>query len=48
MSNEFNRLDRETMILLIMMNTRYTEDALKKMPDAKLEELYQLKVEEKQ
>lgn len=48
MSNEFNRLDRETMILLIMMNTRYTEDALKKMSDAKLEELYQLKVEERQ
>lgn len=48
MSNEFNRLDREQMIFQIMMNTRYSEDVLKNMPNDELEELYKLKVEKQQ
>ncbi|MFS0820774.1 hypothetical protein [Bacillus sp. 1P02SD] len=38
-------MDRESMIFQIMMNTRYSEEALEKMTNAELEELYQVKVE---
>lgn len=40
-----NRINREQMIFQLMMNTKYTEDALLKLPEDRLEELYILKVE---
>ncbi len=40
-----NRMDRDQMIFQIMMNTKYTESALKKLPYDRLEELYIEKVE---
>lgn len=40
-----NRMDREQMIFQIMVNTRYTTEALEKLADEKIIELYKLKVE---
>ena len=45
MNNSLNRMDRDQMIFQIMVNTLYTEEALNKLPDEKIIELYQLKVE---
>lgn len=36
--------ERDYLIWEISMNSRYTEEALKKMTDEELEELYQVKV----
>ncbi|WP_285865157.1 hypothetical protein [Lederbergia lenta] len=43
--SEFNRTDRRDMIWQIMMVTRYTEEALVKLTDEKLIELYKAKVQ---
>lgn len=45
MSYFLNRMDREQVIFQIMMNTRFTEDVLRKMSDERLKEMYKLKVE---
>lgn len=45
MGESHNRLDREQMIFQIMMNTKYTEDALQKLSNEKLNEMYVAKVE---
>ncbi len=45
MSEFLNRMDREQVIFQIMMNTKYTEDILRKMSDERLKEMYKLKVE---
>ena len=39
------RMDRSMMIWQITMVTKYTEEALLKLPDEKIEELYRNKVE---
>lgn len=43
---EYNRMDRDWMIFQIMVNTRYTEAMLKRMPTDKIIELYEKMVEE--
>ncbi len=40
-----NRMDRDQMIFQIVMNTKYTEEALEKLPYDRLEELYIERVE---
>ncbi|HLR16206.1 MAG TPA: hypothetical protein VK144_10285 [Bacillota bacterium] len=45
MDKKLDVMDREHMIFQIMANTRYTEDALQKLSDDKIIELYKLKVE---
>jgi hypothetical protein len=40
-----NRIEREQMIFQIMLNTRFSEEALEKMTDEQLEEMYEVKVE---
>lgn len=44
MNQNNSGVDREQIIFQIMLNTRYSEEALEKMTDAELEELYKLKV----
>lgn len=39
-------LEREDMIFQLTMNTRYTEEALSKLSNEKLIELYQTRVEQ--
>lgn len=47
MDEYLNRMDRDQMIFQIMVNTRYTEEALQKLSDEKIIEMYKLKVESK-
>lgn len=44
MSQELSNLDRELMIMQIMMNSRFAENALLKMSDTELVDLYKVKV----
>lgn len=44
-NKNLSRLDREQMTFQIMVHTRYSEEALEKLPDDRLVELYKVKVE---
>ncbi|WP_405100782.1 hypothetical protein [Oceanobacillus sp. FSL H7-0719] len=45
MTEKLNRMDREQIIFQLMVYTLYTEDALKKLSDTELIEMYRVKVE---
>lgn len=44
MPNEYDRMTLQDMIWQLTMNTKFTEEALIKMPTEKILELYRVKV----
>lgn len=46
MTEKLDRMDREQMIFQIMVHTRYTEEALQRLSDEKIIEMYRIKVEQ--
>lgn len=43
--NVYNRTSRDDLIWQLMLNTKYTEEALEKMTDKELLEMYRVHVE---
>ena len=48
MTEKLNRMDREQIIFQLMVYTLYTEDALKKLSNTELIDMYKAKIESRE